>query len=156
MVKSQEASLVKASIRVMPLAYLVLALAVVVAVLWPTGVSADDAPTITDVAPNTGGQGQTLSSVVITGTYLTGATLVSFGSGITVTGYTVDSVTQITASISIGPSAATGLRDVLVTTAGGTATMTGGFTVNRGLPTISSVSPDNGGQGQTLDRKSVV
>jgi titin len=106
-------------------------------------------PTITTVSPNSGVQGQSLSSVTITGTYLTGATLVSFGSGITVNSFMVDSSTQITANISIPGSAATGARDVSVTTPGGTATKTGGFTVNAAPPTITTVSPNSSLQGQT-------
>ena len=85
--------------------------------------------TVTSVAPNSGNQGQTLSSVVITGINLTGATAVSFGAGITVNSYTVNSATQITANITIAGAAATGARDVSVTTPGGTGTLTGGFTV---------------------------
>jgi hypothetical protein len=61
---------------------------------------------------------------------------VSFGgSGITVTSTTVNSATQITANITIAPAAALGARNVSVTNAPpvvspGTATLTGGFTVN--------------------------
>jgi hypothetical protein len=108
------------------------------------------AATISSVNPNQGSQGQTLNGVIITGTYFTGATAVSFGSGITVTGYTVNSATQITASISISDSAAAGARDVSVTTPVGTATKTGAFTVNQAVPTISAVSPVSGTQGQSL------
>ena len=48
-----------------------------------------------------GMQGQTLS-VVINGTHLTGATLVTLGTGITVNGFNIDSDTQITANVTIG------------------------------------------------------
>jgi hypothetical protein len=106
-------------------------------------------PTITTVNPASGEQGETLP-VTITGTDLTGATAVSFGSGIVVNSYTVDSGTQITASITISGAAATGVRDVSVTTLGGTGTLTGGFTVEAAPPTISAVNPASGGKGQTL------
>jgi hypothetical protein len=99
------------------------------------------------VSPNQAHQGQT-QTVTITGTYLTGATAVSFGSGITCT-FTMDSATQITASISIDGSAILGSRDVSVTTPGGTATQSGAFTVLQGVPTISMVSPNQAHQGQT-------
>jgi peptidoglycan/xylan/chitin deacetylase (PgdA/CDA1 family) len=108
-------------------------------------------PTISSVSPNSGIQGQTLNSVTITGTYLTGATSVSFASGITVNRFTVNSSTRITASITISGSSTTGARAVSVTTPGGTGTMTGGFTVNAAPPTISSASPNSGIQGQTLN-----
>jgi hypothetical protein len=107
-------------------------------------------PTITSITPNQDDQGQAFS-VTITGTYFTGSSSVNFGTGITVNNFTVDSPTQITANISIDPTATTGARDVSVTTPGGTATLTGGFTVTAAPPTISSVSPDQGNQDQTLD-----
>jgi hypothetical protein len=105
-------------------------------------------PTIVNLAPDHGGQGQTLS-VVVTGTSLVEPLAVSFdSSGITVNSYTVNSATQITVSITIGSSAALGTRDVSVTTPGGTATLTGGFTVHPPPPppTIVSIGPDHGGQ----------
>jgi hypothetical protein len=86
------------------------------------------APTVTSVDPDTGNQGQTLD-VTITGTDLTAGTVDSFGAGITVNSYTVDSDIQITANITIDPGATLGTRDVTVTTPGGTSTLTGGFTV---------------------------
>jgi hypothetical protein len=87
------------------------------------------APSVTSVSPTMGRQGQTLP-VAITGTNLTGASSVSFGAGTTVTGYTVDSATRISATVSVDGAAAIGIRDVSVTTPGGTATKAGAFTVN--------------------------
>ena len=88
-------------------------------------------PTITSVSPNEGMQGQAPGNVVITGSYFTGATAVSFGlAGITVNSFTVNSGTQITANITISGSATLGSRNVSVTTPYGTATLTNGFTVN--------------------------
>jgi hypothetical protein len=58
-------------------------------------------PTITSVNPSSGYQGTTLSSVIITGTNFTGATSGSFGAGITVNTFNVDSDTQITVGIII-------------------------------------------------------
>jgi len=86
-------------------------------------------PLVTSVNPNSGKQGQTLNNVIITGTNFTGATAVSFGAGITTNSYTVSSATQLTATITIAAGAATGLRDVSVTTHDGTGTRIGGFTV---------------------------
>ena len=85
------------------------------------------APTITTVNPASGNQGQCPMTVVITGANLTGTTAVSFGTGITVSSFTVNSATQITATICIDASATPGAHNVSVTTSGGTAT--GGFTV---------------------------
>jgi LEA14-like dessication related protein len=86
------------------------------------------APTITSVNPSGGNQGQTLI-VTITRNYLTRATGVSFGPGITTNSFTLDSSTQITANITIEGAATSGARNVLVTTPGGTPILTGGFSV---------------------------
>jgi len=96
------------------------------------------APTITTVAPNSGVQGNTYPTIVITGTDFTGATAVSFGAGITVNDYVVDSATQITASITIAAAAGAGVRDVSVTTPEGTATKTSGFTVVAATITVTA------------------
>ncbi len=106
-------------------------------------------PTISSVNPNVGVQEQTLD-VTITGTYLTAATSVGFGSGITVNSFTVNSATQITANITVSYSAAPGPRDVSVTTPGGTATFPNSFGVNQAPPTVTSTSPSQGMQEQTL------
>ncbi|MBN2100207.1 MAG: IPT/TIG domain-containing protein [Dehalococcoidia bacterium] len=111
---------------------------------------ASASPTVTLLNPNQAGQGQTLS-VTISGTYLIAASSVSFGADISVNSYTVDSDTQITANITVGPEAAPGLRDVSVTTPGGTATLTNAFNVTQAPPGITSASPSQGIQGQTLD-----
>jgi ABC-type Fe3+ transport system substrate-binding protein len=64
-------------------------------------------PTLTGVSPGSCKVGETIS-VTITGTDLTDASAVSFGSGITVDSYTVDSETQITASITVSSGATLG------------------------------------------------
>ena len=104
-------------------------------------------PTVASATPNQGGQGQTLS-VIIVGTDFTGASAVSFGAGVTTTAFTVDNDTQITAAVSIDAAAAVGARDVSVTNVDGNGTLTGGFTV-LAAPEVVSVSPGQGNQGQT-------
>ena len=104
-----------------------------VGIIGDTQVEVYVAPAVTSVAPDSDTQGQTLD-VIITGTNFTGATVVSFGAGITVNSFTVDSDTQITADITIACDAALGDRDVSVTTPGvtippGTGTLPDGFTV---------------------------
>ncbi|MBW7571357.1 beta strand repeat-containing protein [Caproiciproducens faecalis] len=73
------------------------------------------APTVTSLSstsgPATGG-----TSVAITGTGLTGATAVKFGT-VNAAGYTINSATQITATVPAG----SGTVHVTVTTAGGTS-----------------------------------
>ncbi len=105
-------------------------------------------PTITSVTPNSGTRGQRLS-VTIMGTNFTGATAVSFGNGITVNNFTVNSATQITANIRISANAATRARTVSVTTPAGTGTLSSGFNVNAAdRPTVTSVTPNSGTRGQ--------
>jgi len=95
-------------------------------------------PTVTGVNPSSAEVGGTLD-VTITGTDFTDASAVSFGEGITINSYTVDSQTQITANISIDSIASTGSRNVSATTSGGTGTKSGGFTVS-GPPEIPRIS----------------
>jgi len=80
--------------------------------------------------PEGGKRGQHLT-VTISGANFDGATIVSFGSGITVEDFDVSS-TEMTAEIAIDGDAEVGVRDISVTTRMGTATMTGGFAVTAG------------------------
>jgi uncharacterized repeat protein (TIGR03803 family) len=80
------------------------------------------APTITGFSPASGPVG---TVVTIKGTALTGATKVTFG-GIAAKEFTVNSVTQITATVPTG--AVTG--KIVVTTPGGAGTSATSFTVN--------------------------
>ncbi|MEO9340881.1 putative Ig domain-containing protein [Mesorhizobium sp. SB112] len=96
----------------------------------------DPIPTITGISPTTGStEGGT--SVVITGTDLTGATAVTFG-GTAATSFTVDSTTQITATTQ---AHAEGAVDVVVTTHSGSATATGAFTYE--VPASNDASLSN-------------
>ena len=78
------------------------------------------------------------TTVVITGTYLTGGTVTIGGIAATCT---VDSATQITCTTP-GPHIA-GAVNVVVTTPGGTTTSTGGFTYVS-IPTITNITPRQG------------
>jgi len=84
-------------------------------------------PTISSFIPTSGG---TDTSVTITGTNFTGATAVKFG-GTDASGFTVDTPTQITATVGSGTTGT-----VSVTTSYGTATSTNSFTY---LPPGSSL-----------------
>ena len=81
-----------------------------------------DAPTLTGVSP-TSGPTTGGTTITLTGTNLTGATSVSVG-GAAATNVQVVNATTVTA---VTPEGTAGARDVSVTTAGGTATRTGGF-----------------------------
>ncbi|MBN2098470.1 MAG: hypothetical protein JW753_02620 [Dehalococcoidia bacterium] len=97
------------------------------------------APVVTAVIPSRGHQGQTMT-VTIAGNYFVGATSVSFGAGITVNTFSADSETQITAGITISPTATEEPRDVCVTAPSGTGCMIDGFTVTRLAPTVTTRS----------------
>ena len=92
------------------------------------------------------------NNVIISGTnFITGQTAVNFsGSGVTASNVNVTSATQLTATITTAADAAPGARDVSVTTAGGTGTLNGGFTVNQAAPIVTGVNPNSGMQGQTI------
>ncbi|NOU48613.1 MAG: hypothetical protein HOO86_16350, partial [Bacteroidales bacterium] len=107
---------------------------------FPTPSITADVPTITGISP-TSGPTAGGTSVVITGTNLTGATAVKFG--ITdATGYTVNSSTQITAT---SPAGSAGAVDITATTSGGTsATSSSDQFTYIVVPTVTSISPTSG------------
>ncbi|SBW00370.1 Putative surface layer protein (modular protein) [uncultured Eubacteriales bacterium] len=89
------------------------------------------APTVTAVSP-TSGSTTGGTSVTITGTNLSGATAVKFGST-SATSFTVTSATSITATAPVG----TGIVDITVTTAGGTSTTSAASKFTYALPTAA-------------------
>jgi hypothetical protein len=107
---------------------------------------------ISNLNPATGAEGQSVQ-VIVTGsqTHFSGATAASFGGGISVTGITVQSLTQATVNIFIPSSVPIGAYDVTLTTGGEVATILGGFTVGSGAPTITNVNPPTGTQGITTN-----
>jgi hypothetical protein len=98
-------------------------------------------PTVTSFNPTSGIVG---TSVVITGTTFTQVSAVKFN-GVAATTYTVNSTTQITATVPAG--ATTG--KISVTNVGGTGSSAGNFTVIQ-PPFISSITPTSGVTGTTL------
>jgi hypothetical protein len=105
-------------------------------------------PLITSISLNNGNQGATVN-INIGGTNFTGASEVDFGAGISVNSFTVLSSNQISVNATILSDAATGTRDITVTTPGGSFTLPGSFTVKQALPSITSVSPNKGNPGAT-------
>ncbi len=94
------------------------------------------APTISSVSPGSGPlAGGT--TITITGTGLSGATVKVGGVAAVVSATSATSVTAKT------PAGSAGAKDVLVTAAGGTATSAGAFTYVA-APTITTVSPASG------------
>ncbi len=96
-------------------------------------------PTITSFTPGTAGVGMT---VTINGTFLSGATAVSFG-GTPALSFSVMSDNQIVATVGVGTSGA-----VQVVTPGGTANSTG--FIFAGTPTITSFTPTTAASGATI------
>jgi hypothetical protein len=111
------------------------------------------APQISSINPNNGIQGSTVS-LSIQGSNLTGVSSISFtpSTGISVSGIQA-TATQVTCSVVISSSAATGARTVSVSGPGG-ASNTLSFTVNAATttaPSITSISPTSGKQGTTTN-----
>jgi hypothetical protein len=107
-------------------------------------------PVINTINPGQGYQGATLE-VMITGLNLNGVSEVNFGPGIAVNSFTEINSNQLTSNITIVTGAGIGVRNVSVTTRGGSFTLPNVFTVNRFLPIITSISPDMDRQGATLN-----
>ncbi|WP_198134517.1 fibronectin type III domain-containing protein [Geotalea uraniireducens] len=104
------------------------------------------APTVTSISP-TSGPTDGSTSVTITGTNFTGATTVTIG-GAAATSVTVVNATTLTATT---PSGTAGVRDVVVTTPGGTGTGTGLFTYKASQTiTFNSPGAQNFGTTPTL------
>ncbi|WP_409286037.1 putative Ig domain-containing protein, partial [Pseudomonas protegens] len=98
-------------------------------------VTSSATPTLTSVAPSSGSTAGA-TAVTLTGTNFTGATAVTFG-GVAATGFTVNNATTITATT---PAHAAGAVNVAVTTPGGSATLTNGYTYAVPAPTVGPVS----------------
>jgi hypothetical protein len=85
-------------------------------------------PVITSISPGQGNCGDAIT-VIISGSNLDGATSVSFGTDVTVQSFSNLSPTQLSVSILIDNEAATGARDITVTTPGGKTTLSNHFSI---------------------------
>ncbi|MBT3362944.1 MAG: hypothetical protein HN929_04600 [Chloroflexi bacterium] len=91
--------------------------------------------------------------VIISGIFFDNTSAVSFGTGVMVNSYTVDSSNRITANITVSGTAALGARDVAVTTPVGIDLLSNSFMVEEApagwvvefLPGVSTVNIDVGG-----------
>jgi IPT/TIG domain len=97
-------------------------------------------PTVAGVSPTAGPEGGG-TSVTVSGTNFTGATVVQFGAA-NAASYTVNSATSITA---VSPAGA-GAVDVTVTTPGGTSSTSPADQFTYLAPTVVVVSPPSGSQ----------
>ncbi len=103
-------------------------------------------PTVTGLSVQNGVRLQTLT-LTLTGTkFVKGATVVSLGTGIGVTAITVQSQTELQATLTIDSNAALGPRNVMVTNpapGGGSAQLAEAFTVNNPVPTVTTLLPES-------------
>jgi bacillolysin len=89
-------------------------------------------PSITNVTPRTGHQGQANLTVTLTGqfsNFVQGQTMASFGAGITVNSMTVTDATHVIVNVTIAANAALGLRAVTLVTGAEVLTSANVFTV---------------------------
>ncbi len=126
---------------------------------WITGATFTGSvptPTLVSVNPSSGTQGTNVN-VTLTGqntNWVQGTSVINIsGTGVTASNINVTGATSLTATFNIGASAATGSRSVTVTT-GSEVTTSASFTVNASsgaAPTLSSLSPNHGNQGQSVN-----
>lgn len=104
------------------------------------------APTLTAISPSAGDL-TTNPIITVTGTNLTGATVLTIG-GAAVSLLNVVSDTTVTG---YRPAGTAGAKDVVITTPGGTATLVNGYTYFA-APTVAGISPTSGPSvgGQTV------
>ncbi len=106
-------------------------------------------PALTSIAPSSGAQGTSVP-VTLTGMNFAPVSAVNLsGTGIIVNNLTVVSRTSITATFVIAANAPIGAQNVTVTSSGKTSGSQT-FTVTSGVPTLSSVSPGFGTEGQSV------
>jgi hypothetical protein len=112
-------------------------------------VTAPPPPTLTSITPTSGARGTSVT-VTFTGTNLTGAIAVTgIGAAIPVTSLTVVSPTTVTATLNISRTAPLGIRNLGITTPGGTSntepfTVTGGTAAFTGPTPALTTTPANG------------
>ena len=104
------------------------------------------APTLNSVSPASGAPGAAVSVTLAGWEFAPGATVAVSNAGIAVSGVTVVSDTQITATFTIAANAAAGAADVTVTTSGGTSNAAS-FAVTGGGPSIGGLSVTSGAVG---------
>jgi hypothetical protein len=119
-----------------------------------TVVAKPPVPTLTSITPNTGTRGNTVH-VTLLGTNFSAAGLAVNVSGtlVTATNVTFVDASHVTADIVVGPTASLGgggVRNVTVTTAGGTSGSRPFTISNPPNPALSSISPTSGTHGTTV------
>jgi sugar lactone lactonase YvrE len=108
------------------------------------------APTITSLTPGSASPGTTITATITGTNFVPGGTTVSVsGTGVKVTSLNVVSPQQMTATLVLDSTAATGLRSLTASTAGGTSNSVS-FNVVSQPTTLVSISPASAAAGSTL------
>ena len=108
------------------------------------------APTLTSLSPNSGAKGANLA-VTLTGTnFVSGATIAVSNPGVTVSNLIVVNATQITATFTIAPNAATGPASVTVNTSAGASSAISLTITEPLVPTLTSIAPNTGLPGTSV------
>jgi hypothetical protein len=116
--------------------------------------AAPSAPAILSVSPGTGTAGTTEDVRISGGATHFGASVASFGPGVTVNSLTVQSPTTAVANVTVAPGAAIQFNDVTVQTGGELAARAHGFLVSATTPPVARLtgaSPSSGARGTTVD-----
>jgi PKD domain len=111
------------------------------------------APTITGMTPSHAGNGDQNLQGIITGSHLSGAVSVTFGSGITIHNFHSNNDTEIAVTFSVAGDASAGARRVTVMTAAGNVSSDALFAVvidNRMPIAAFTVSPGKGNTQTTF------
>jgi hypothetical protein len=116
----------------------------------PFTVNPQPPPSLSAVAPAGGIVGTSVAVTLTGANFLAGSTVSAGTSGITVSGVSVLSATQITATFTIAAATAPGSYGVTVTDSAGTSGAVP-FTVNAPpAPTLASITPSGGAVGATI------
>jgi hypothetical protein len=110
------------------------------------------APVLSSITPNSGTQGASVAVTLTGANFASGAGVAVSGSGVTVSNVIISSATKITATFTIAASAATGVRNVTVTSNAGNSGAVS-FTVNAApapKPTLTSIVPNSAARGATV------
>jgi len=106
-----------------------------------------NAPILTQVSPTSASRGATVNTVTLTGQYLTGTSAITVsGGGVTVSNINVVNDTTVTATFAIDSGASTGLRNISLTTLGGTANLNNSFRVLGANVTFTATGLNTGGR----------
>ncbi len=108
-------------------------------------------PELVFVNPSSLQQGQT-QNLTITGIYtnFSASSTVTAGAGVTVNSVTFNSTTSLTANVTVQPTATLGNRTITVTSGTEVDSSPSLFKVTAGPAAIASLSPNSGGQGQSV------